>query len=283
MPTEGTPSGTVDGPLLAGDEPAAFKVINASATVPLILVCDHASRRIPQALGTLGLDAVARRCHLAWDIGAGGLTERLASLLGVTAVCAEYSRLVVDCNRDLLDPSAFLEFGDGVVIHGNRSLTPAQKAERAEKIYWPYHRAVDRELERLCAAGQAPTVVALHSFTPVMNGVQRPWQIGILWDTDRPTAEHFLAGFRSAGYVVGDNEPYSGKAPMDFTIDHHAEAAGLPHVGIEIRQDLIDDPEGIVALGDVLLRILQGIADVGPKSANDDDCAPSEHPKNTSA
>lgn len=283
MPTEGTPSGVADGPLLAGDEPAAFKVINPTATVPLILVCDHASRRIPRALETLGLDPVARRCHLAWDIGAGGLTERLASLLCVTAVCAEYSRLVVDCNRDLLDPSAFLEFGDGVVIHGNRSLSQAQKDERADQIYWPYHRAVDGELQRLCSTGQPPALIALHSFTPVMNGVQRPWEIGVLWDADRPTAERFLAGFRNAGYVVGDNEPYSGKAPMDFTIDHHAEAAGLPHVGIEIRQDLIDDPEGIVALGDVLLGILQGIADVGPKSANDDDCAPNERPKNTSA
>lgn len=283
MPTEGTPSGVADGPLLAGEEPAAFKVLNPSATVPMILLCDHASRRIPRALGTLGLDPVARRCHLAWDIGAGGLTESLANSLGITAVCAQYSRLVVDCNRDLLDPSAFLEFGDGVVIHGNRSLTQAQKNERAESIYWPYHRAVDGELQRLCGVGKPPTVIALHSFTPVMNGTQRPWQIGVLWDADRPTAEIFLAGFRDAGYIVGDNEPYSGKAPMDFTIDHHAEAAGLPHVGIEIRQDLIDDDEGIAALADVLLGILQKIADVGPKSANDDDCAPDTRSSDNSA
>lgn len=272
MPVEGTPSNLRPPALLADDEPAPFVVLNPDARVPLLLVCDHASRRIPRALGSLGLDPVALRCHLAWDIGAGALTEHLAAALGVTAVCARYSRLVVDCNRNLLDPGAFLEFGDGVVIHGNRSLAKAERDRRAEAIYWPYHGAVDRELQRLTAMGKKPALVSVHSFTPVLNGISRPWQIGVLWDADRPTAEHFLDGFRRAGYHVGDNEPYSGKAPADFTIDHHAEDAGLAHVGIEIRQDLIDKERGVTTIAELMFTIISQMVSVEPHCANDDDC-----------
>jgi hypothetical protein len=122
MSTEGTDNNNSTRRLLADDEPLPFVVMNGESTLPILLICDHASRRFPAALGTMGLDPVARRCHLALDIGAGALTERLANSLSATAVLCEYSRLVVDCNRQLMDPSAFLEFGDGVVVPGNRNL-----------------------------------------------------------------------------------------------------------------------------------------------------------------
>jgi predicted N-formylglutamate amidohydrolase len=259
MPAEGTPPGDDNLRLLAPGEPVPFRVLNPDASDPLLLVCDHASRRIPAALGTLGLDPVARRCHLAWDIGAGALTRRLARSMGVTSVLAEYSRLVVDCNRDLLDPGAFLEFGDGVVIPGNRKLNQAQKDVRAAEIYWPYHYAIDLEIKRLAQHEYPPALATIHSFTPVLDGVSRPWEIGVLWDADRDTAEILIDGFRAAGFLVGDNQPYSGKAPQDFTIDHHAEDAGLPHVGIEIRQDLIADAGGVSKLAGVLEPILRRI------------------------
>ncbi|MCH8302923.1 MAG: N-formylglutamate amidohydrolase, partial [Proteobacteria bacterium] len=217
--------------------------MNGKSTSPIILICDHASRRFPAALKTMGLDPVARRCHLALDIGAGALTERLAKMLSATAVLCQYSRLVVDCNRQLMDPSAFLEFGDGIVVPGNRNLHPEEKKARADEIYWPYHHAIESQLERLGAQGRPPIFVSVHSFTPVLNGESRPWEMGVLWDTDRVTAEIFVHDLSQAGFHVGDNEPYSGKSPQDFTIDHHAEAIGLPHVGIEIRQDLIDDDQ----------------------------------------
>lgn len=271
MPTEGAQQENLETTLLGTDEPGAFKVLNPTATDPALLVCDHASRRFPQALGTMGLDPVARICHLAWDIGAGQLTEMLAESLGYTAVLAEYSRLVVDCNRNLMDPSAFLEFGDGVVVPGNRNLNQQQKDARASEIYWPYHYAVDVEIKRLSAIDYPPALFAIHSFTPVMNGVSRPWEIGILWDADRPTAEIVIEGFREAGYFVGDNEPYSGKAPMDFTIDHHAEAANLPHVGIEIRQDLISDRAGVETLAGVLHDIIKNVPSGGSRDSTDHD------------
>jgi predicted N-formylglutamate amidohydrolase len=261
MPTEGTIDKSSDTELLAAHEPLPCTVLNCDAQSPIILVCDHASRRLPASLGDMGLDPPARRCHLAVDIGAGTLTRQLAARLSVTAVLCEYSRLVIDCNRQLLDPSAFLEFGDGIVIPGNRNLAAAEKERRANSIYWPYHRAIEEEISRLRTYGTLPAVLAIHSFTPVMNGVSRPWQMGILWDTDRRLAEVFLKELGEAGFLVGDNEPYSGKAPQDFTIDHHAEANGLPHVGIEIRQDLIDDEAGVSEIAELFVGIIRTIPD----------------------
>ncbi|HEX7063053.1 MAG TPA: N-formylglutamate amidohydrolase [Woeseiaceae bacterium] len=243
--------------LLADDEPPPYRVLNGGSTSPVLLVCDHASRRLPRALGDLGLDPIARRSHLAWDIGAGEVTRRLADALSATAVLAGYSRLVVDCNRDLLDREAFLAWGDGVTIPGNRSLTEAERAARTEAVYRPYHRAIHGEIRRLVAAGRIPAMLAIHSFTPVLEGQSRPWEIGVLWDSDRRIADILMPALSAAGFVVGDNEPYSGRSPQDFTIDHHAEAAGLPHAGIEIRQDLVADAEGAARVADVLTRIVR--------------------------
>jgi len=205
----------------------------------------------------MGLDPLARRCHLALDIGAGALTRALAHSLGTTAVLAEYSRLVVDCNRHLLDSGAFLEFGDGIVVPGNRGLTEADRQARAAAIYWPYHRAIASQIGRLRSYGQLPAVISVHSFTPVLNGISRPWQMGILWDADRRIADALIDGLRAGGFIVGDNEPYSGKAPQDFTIDHHGEAGGLPHCGIEVRQDQIAGEEGVQRIAAHLHRLIE--------------------------
>jgi predicted N-formylglutamate amidohydrolase len=245
--------------LLSAGEPGPFQILNPLSEFPVLLVCDHASCRFPLSLGDMGLDPFARRCHLAVDIGAGPLTERLAASLGVTAVLAQYSRLVMDCNRQLMDPSAHLEYGDGVLVPGNRNLHQADKDLRATTLYWPYHDAVDKQIQRLRSIGPPPAFIAVHSFTPVMNGEARPWEMGVLWDTDTRLRDIFLTDFRAAGYFVGDNEPYSGKAPQDFTIDHHAEAIGLPHIGIEIRQDLIDDDEGVETIAKLMHAIIESI------------------------
>ena len=245
--------------LLAHDEPGPFRVINPLAEQPILLVCDHASCRFPKALGDMGLDPFARRCHLAVDIGAGPLSESLAASLGVTTVVHNYSRLIVDCNRELMDPGAYLEYGDGILVPGNRSLHQEDKELRANALYWPYHAAIDEQLKRLKKCGPAPAFISIHSFTPVLNGESRAWQIGVLWDKDEQLKELFLEGFRAAGYYAGDNEPYSGKAPQDFTIDHHAEETGLPHVGLEIRQDLIDDAEGVEQIAGVMHKIIDEI------------------------
>lgn len=243
--------------LISAGDPSPFRILNPDSTGNVLLVCDHASRRFPQSLGDLGLDPAAQRCHLAWDIGAGALTEQLAESLSLAAVLANYSRLVVDCNRQLLDAGAFLKFGDGVPVPGNRHLSESQKKLRADAIYWPYHNAIAQQLNRMREQAVLPVFLAIHSFAPVVDAIARPWQIGILWDKDPATAELLMQEFSRAGYEVGDNLPYSGKAPQDFTIDHHAEGAGIPHAGIEIRQDLILEQSGVARIADVMKPIIQ--------------------------
>lgn len=247
--------------LLSPGEPPPFYVMHPESERPILLVCDHASCRFPETLNDLGLDPFARRCHLAIDIGAGSLTEFLADAVGVTAVIAQYSRLVVDCNRELMDPGAFLAFGDGIVVPGNCSLRQSDKNARAEAIYWPYHRAVDEQVARLVATDVPPAFISVHSFTPVLNGEARPWEIGVLWDKDESLRKVFIEDFRAEGFLVGDNEPYSGKAPADYTIDNHAEALGLPCVGIEIRQDLVKDEAGVARIGNIMRRTIESIPD----------------------
>lgn len=258
--TEGSSKTTIP-TLLSPEEPGPYRILSPLAERPILLVCDHASFRFPKLLGDMGLDPFARRCHLAIDIGAGALTESLAESLAVTAVLQNYSRLIVDCNRQLMDPGAFLEYGDGILVPGNRNLHQADKEIRADALYWPYHRAIDEQIQRLRIAGPPPAFIAIHSFTPVLNGESRAWQIGVLWDKDESLRHIFLDGFREAGYYVGDNVPYSGKAPQDFTIDHHAEEIALPHVGIEIRQDLLRNKNGIAQIARVMHKIIDSIPD----------------------
>ena len=242
--------------LLADDEAAPFAILNPDSILPVLLVCDHASNRFPRSLGTMGLDYLDRVSHVALDIGASAVAEALAENLGATTVLCQYSRLIVDCNRNLIDESAFLNYGDGVEIPGNHSLQNHEKERRASEIYWPYHNAIKDQIVRLKKYGIKPVVISIHSFTPVINGEDRKWEIGVLWDKDSVTAEIFLTRLVEAGYLVGDNEPYSGKDPEDFTIDYHAESTGLPHVGIEISQNLINHDDGVKRVSDILKEII---------------------------
>ncbi len=242
--------------LLAPDEPTPFVILNKDAILPVLLVCDHASNRFPRSLGTMGLDYLDRVSHIALDIGANAVAETLADNLGATAVLCQYSRLIVDCNRKLIDDSAFLGCSAGVDVPGNHKLQESEKEKRASEIYWPYHNTIKNQIVRLKKHGIDPIVISIHSFTSVMNGNDREWEIGVLWDKDPLTAEIFLSKLVEAGYVVGDNKPYSGKDPEDFTIDFHAESIGLPHVGIEISQNLINDEDGVERVSNTLNEII---------------------------
>lgn len=225
-----------------------------------MIVCDHASNRVPRALGTLGLSAADLAGHIAWDIGAAAVARRLAGRLGAAAVLASYSRLVVDLNRAPEDSTAHAPISDGRLIPGNLGLTPERKARRRRALFDPYHAAIDAAIAARSAGEVVPACLGVHSFTPRFHGTLRPWQVGVLWDVDPRIALPLMTGLRSAGIVVGDNEPYSGRHPADYSIDTHAEAHGLAHVGIEIRQDLLADQRGqercARILGDVLAPIL---------------------------
>ena len=249
--------------LLGPKDPLPFTVVNPDGRFPLVLVCDHASNAVPAALKQLSLGQGELARHIAWDIGAAGVTRRLAARLDAPAVLCGYSRLVIDCNRPPGDPTSIAELSDGTFVPGNRALGDAAVEARVNEVFWPYHQAITQMLAQHWrhGHGRAPALIAIHSFTPTMNGFRRPWHLGVLWNRDSRLAGPLLDRFRvDPELCVGDNEPYSGRE-VGFTMDTHGGAAGLPHVEVEIRQDLLADEVGrerwAMVVGDVLVAVLR--------------------------
>lgn len=243
--------------LLAPGEPGPVRILNPGAATPVLLVCDHASNFIPRGLADLGLDHVALGRHVAWDIGAAEVTERLAQQLEATAILSHFSRLIVDPNRDPADPSSMPERSDDVAIPANRALPAAERERRLATFFRPYQAALTAEFARRHARGEITALLSIHSFTPVMAGFVRPWEVGVLWNEDGRIALPLMEMLRQQGIAVGDNEPYSGRDHHGYTTHTHADAAGLPNVLLEIRQDLIDTHRGAVQWADRLAPLLQ--------------------------
>jgi predicted N-formylglutamate amidohydrolase len=236
-------------------------LIEGGGDCRVIFVCDHASNRFPAALGTLGVPERYLTDHIAWDIGAAGVTRRLQQRFGADAVLASYSRLVIDLNRRPGDFSVIPSISDGVLIPGNLSLAQSVRDARGDALHAPYHRAIEARIERRSANGTLPVFLGIHSFTPRFHGTSRPWHAGVLWDRDPRLAVPMLQALRAhEEFFIGDNEPYSGRHTADYSIDTHAESRGIAHAGIEIRQDLIGDEAGqnrwAEILGDALEPIL---------------------------
>jgi len=230
--------------LLAPDELSPFEILNPGSEKAVVLFADHATRYIPRALDNLGLDEASLLRHIAWDIGIAEVTRHLARRLDAVAVLSHFSRLVIDPNRSLDDPSSIVEVSDGIPVPGNRDLAPEEVARRIETFFNPYHEAVAQSIDRRLEAGVVPVLVNMHSFTPVMEGVERPWKIGILWNRDPRLPLPFMAKLRALGLTVGDNEPYSGRGGHGYSQQRHADKRGLANALIEMRQDLIDTHQG---------------------------------------
>lgn len=254
-------TGESDALLGPDDAPPVF-VVNPASGSPNLLICDHAGRRIPRRLGDLGLAAEAFERHVAWDIGALDVARRLSAALDAPLVHSVYSRLVVDVNRRPDHPTAMAEVSDGCAALGNCNLSAASRAARVAELHEPYHAAIEARLRAIQVAGKTPALVSIHSFTPVFQGVARPWQVGVLWNRDGRLAAPLMAGLRARGVEVGDNQPYSARTGEGngYTVPRHAEPAGLPHVLIEIRQNLIAAEAGVAEwaalLGAVLAPLL---------------------------
>ena len=246
-----------DGVLLGADDPPPVEIVNPEGAAPVVFLCDHASNRVPLALDNLGLPPAELERHIAWDIGAAALTRRLAAHFDAPAVLAGYSRLVIDCNRRLGDEQSILAVSDDTAIPGNRGLTDEDAAARAEACFRPYHRACAAVLDGVEARGEAPPVVMVHSFTPVMNGTRRPWHAGVLWHEDGRMALPLLRALHARDdLVVGDNEPYSGASPHGYTMPVHAARHGRANVQIEVRQDLVAGEAGIERWSAILIEAL---------------------------
>lgn len=231
--------------LLADDEPSPFEVVCADGASRFLLICDHAGRRIPRALGDLGLPADELSRHIAWDIGARGLALGLAAHLDATAILQTYSRLVIDCNRPLTSPTSIAPLSERTEVPGNIDVPRAEAEARVREVFAPYHARIAAELDRRLAARRATILVAVHSFTPVYKDFVRPWHLGMLYHRDARVAHALLARIREQGrWVVGDNEPYSVGDATDYSIPVHGEQRGIAHLELEVRQDLIADAAG---------------------------------------
>lgn len=226
--------------LLGPDDPACYRVARAAGASPFVLTCDHAGRALPRSLGDLGLEPHALSTHIAWDLGISGLGEQLAEALDAFLILQSYSRLVIDANRPLGARDSIVVRSERTDIPGNLELTREQAAERAEAVFWPYHRRIAAELERRRLAGEPSILVTLHSFTPVFMDIQRAVRIGVLYGRDQRLGRALLAQLRAANEPgVGDNEPYAVSDDGDYTLLVHGEQRGIPHVELELRQDLI--------------------------------------------
>jgi predicted N-formylglutamate amidohydrolase len=246
--------------LLSHDDPAPFDVQGRGARSPFFLICDHAGRLLPRALGTLGLSEDERARHVAWDLGALGVAQKVASALDAHLVWQRYSRLVIDCNRPLDAGDSIATRSERTAIPGNADVGPAAAAARAHEIFDPYHDEIRAALDRRKEEGRTTILVAVHSFTPVFMDLARPWHVGVLYNRDTRVAAPLLELLRREGDLgdlrVGDNQPYAVSDESDFSINHHGERRGIPHVELEIRQDLIADERGQGAWAARLARLL---------------------------
>jgi predicted N-formylglutamate amidohydrolase len=231
-----------------------FEIVGGERPSRWLVTCDHATNHVPEAVGgTLGLSEGEMGRHIAYDIGAAGVTLRLAELLSGRAILTRFSRLVIDPNRGEDDPTLVMKLYDGTLISGNRHADAAEVERRLDLYHRPYHRALDA-----LAAQRGDTVLcAVHSFTPRLIGRHpRPWHVGILYAADDRLSRPLLARLRAeADLCVGDNEPYSGQLSGD-SMDRHGVQAGRPHTLIEIRHDLIATADGQRAWADRLAPIL---------------------------
>ncbi len=237
----------------------AFEQIGGDASAGLLLLCDHASNAVPEDYDRLGLGEAAFERHIAYDIGAAAVTRGLAARFGVPAVLSRFSRLLIDPNRALDDPTLLMRLSDGAVIPGNARVDAAERQRRIDRFYRPYDDAVGALIDAAMASGRIPVILSVHSFTPVWKGVPRRWQAGVLWDADPRFARPLIEGLAVDRLLtIGDNEPYHGALKGD-TLYRHATRRGIAHALIEVRQDLIAEPDGVADWVERIARALDAM------------------------
>ncbi len=231
---------------------------NPQGRAPVLLLCDHAGKEVPEGLALLGISEEALCRHIGWDIGAAAVTYRLSRLLDAPALLDHVSRLVIDPNRRPYSPTSIPAVSDGCVVPGNQHLPAREVRRRIRSHFLPYHHAIARTIGGFRRRGIVPALVSIHSFTPRFAGEDRPWQIGILWRGDRRLSASVLDVLRQRpGLVVGDNQPYSGFCDFGYTIEFHAQRTRLPHIMFELRQDEVADDAGAERFAGILAAALE--------------------------
>jgi len=244
--------------LLTDGDPSPVAMVRRASKSRVLLTCEHAGRAVPLRLGKLGVQPADLRKHIAWDIGAWRLARCLSRLMGSTLVGQRYSRLVIDCNRPGYANDLIPTVSDGTRVPGNEGLKPGDVAARMLEIYQPYHRAIAAALDERTRPALQPALVAVHSFTPVLGGVSRAWDVGLLFNRDSRLAMELDGALRGAepDLKIGHNVPYTVTDDGDFTIPFHGVRRGIPSVLIEIRNDHLAGKAPIARWADVLARAL---------------------------
>lgn len=241
----------------AGDRSEAVEVINPQGAGGVLLLCEHASSHIPARYDGLGLDAMARESHAAWDPGALALALHLSQALDAPLVASRVSRLVYDCNRPPEAEGAMPAKSERIEVPGNRNLTPEQRAERTETVYRPFCATVSDVIAARQEAGRPTVLITVHSFTPVYHGVPRDTEIGILHDSDSRMADAMLAGASQLPHRrIARNDPYGPEDGVTHSLKLHGIAHGLANVMIEVRNNLLADEAGVAALAEELMTLI---------------------------
>lgn len=236
------------------DDPV--ELIDGSLEAGVLFLCDHATNALPEACGTLGLPKEELARHIAFDIGAAWVTRRLAAIFGAPAILSRFSRLLIDPNRGLDDPTLVMRLCDGGIVPANARISGEEIAYRQTHYWQPYRAAISNTIEAMLDQGPPPAVISIHTFTPTWKGRPRPWEIGILWDSDPRLAKPLIAALRQDGLCVGDNEPYDG-ALIGDTLDEEVTRRGLAGLLIETRQDLVESETMANTWAQRLARILR--------------------------
>ena len=247
--------------LLSDLDPNPVELVNETSKAPVLFLCEHAGRAIPKTLGTLGLNEKALMSHRGWDIGAEALARNLANRLSAPLILQRYSRLVIDGNRPPGSPESILEVSDGVEIEVNKKLSLHEREAREKAIFAPMDQAINDAF----SASQRIAAFSIHSFSPQLGGQSRPWHAGFLTRRSIPTAEALIESIKGQrpSLNLAINKPYTVDDENDWFIPSHAEARGLMHCLIEVRNDQISDELGISLwsdlLGTALIEFLKGV------------------------
>jgi predicted N-formylglutamate amidohydrolase len=237
------------------DNEAAFEILNEQGRFPLVLTCEHASFSVPPEYNTLGLAHEEIRRHIGWDIGARTVVQSLVQILDAPAVCSRYSRLLIDCNRDLSDHDLIVPQSDGTRVPGNQHLSEAEQHKRIAQFYRPYHTAIDQVLGNVAVRDAA--LLSIHSFTPVLGEKKREFDLGILFDRYDDLAQEVGQRLQQRGYRVRYNEPYSGVDGLIFSARDHGDRNGLMYLELEVNNGLITQPEQAATVGRKIGEVLR--------------------------
>lgn len=225
------------------------KLENVEGTSSAVVVCEHASRFIPPEYKNLGLDTAAAVSHAAWDLGALGVTQRLAKALNAVAVTGTISRLVYDLNRPPCAHDAMTPKSELIDVPGNVGLSEDERAERVARVYEPFRQALSKQM----SCTRTPVLITIHSFTPIYHGKPRAVEIGILSDSDTRLADAMIGvAKKHTPLTVERNAPYGPENGVTHTLRAHALANGYPNVMLEIRNDLIDTKIQQIRIADMI-------------------------------